>query len=314
MKMEMPAPLFSVIIPTYNRAGKVVRALKSVLAQTLADYEVWVVDDGSSDATAEALAPYMGKIHYLPIPNSGVSNARNTGIRESSGRYIAFLDSDDVWHPQKLECYARAVQSHPRAGLFYSQIKIINEAGKMLWVDKSRAVDGSGYLSLLMGNFIATSSAVARRSSLPGGDWFDGMMSPCEDWDLWLRVARQNPICLVPAVLADIEYAPQDRLTSRTEGWLQAHDRVIEKVFGSDPSLSPGLRRAVQANVAFIKGRICLSAGDESRALEWFSAAARMDPGLVKARLYCWVLKAPALRRLLPGVVVRRLRLPEAME
>jgi len=95
--------LVSVIIPTYNRARYVTEAIDSVLAQTFSDYEIIVVDDGSTDNTREALKPYLGRIHYIYQSNKGVSAARNRGMRDAKGEWISFLDSDDIWLPRKLK-------------------------------------------------------------------------------------------------------------------------------------------------------------------------------------------------------------------
>jgi glycosyltransferase involved in cell wall biosynthesis len=309
--MTDPNPLFSVVIPTYNRAAKVVRALESVLAQTWKDYDVWVVDDGSTDQTAEALAPYLDRIHYRQIPNSGAAGARNQGIQESRGSYIALLDSDDTWRPTKLEAFAGAIQAHPEAGLLYSSIEVVDEAGQWLRVNQARAMQGSAYLPLLMGNFLAASSCVIRRACLEGTAPFDPAMAPCEDWDLWLRIARGCPIEFVPGALTRFEYTAADKITSNTAAWLEAHDRVVAKAFRLDPSLTPQVRQAVLAQTAVTKGRICLEAGDERQALSWFNQAAALRPTLLKAQVFRLLCAAPGLRRALPAALLRRLHLPE---
>jgi GT2 family glycosyltransferase len=303
-------PLFSVVIPTYNRAVKVVRAVESVLAQTLADYEVWVVDDGSSDDTAQRLAPYQERIHYLRQANGGVAAARNRGIQASSGRYIALLDSDDRWHPHKLAAMARAITAYPQAGLFYSQFEAVDEAGQRLWVDRSRVVRGSAYHTLLRGDFLATSSAVIQRECLDFAGGFDPLMTPCEDWDLWLRISRKYSLHLVPEILVAFEHIPHDKLSSNTRAWLAAHDRVIEKALAADPALGADVRRAVRANLAYVKGRVCLQGGGEQEALAFFRQAAALQPALLKAQWFALVLSSPRLRRLLPRAVRRRMRLP----
>jgi len=304
------SPLFSVVIPTFNRAQKVVRTIESVLAQTLADFEIWVVDDGSTDQTAQVLRGYLDRIHYLPLQNCGAASARNAGIKHASGQYIGFLDSDDLWYPQKLESFASAIRSHPETGLFYSQWEVVNEAGQRLWIDRSRPVQGSGYMQLLMGDFLAVSSVVVKRDCLDVVGEFDPMLVPCEDWDLWLRISKQYPIYLVPDVLLKFEYSPHGKLTSNTLAWLEAHDRVIEKAFSRDPDLPGDIRLAVQANTAFIKGRICLEAKDDQEAARWFSQAISLSPLHLKAHLFRILSSIPSVRRLLPGSLRRRLHLP----
>ena len=123
----------SVIIPTYNRAAKAARAVSSVLFQTFSDYEVIVVDDGSSDGTREALAPFGRRIRVLSHgENRGVSAARNSGIRASQGSLVAFLDSDDYWFPEKLSTQAAFFESHPEAVACQSE---------ELWVRRGRRVN-----------------------------------------------------------------------------------------------------------------------------------------------------------------------------
>ncbi len=309
-----PAPLFSAVIPTYNRAQKAARAVESVLAQTVKDYDVWVIDDGSTDATAEVLAPFFDRIHYVAQANRGVAEARNRGIQESGGKYIAILDSDDRWRPPKLAAISRAIQAYPRAGLFYSQWEVVNEAGEGLWVDRSRQVKGSAYHTLLKGDFLAASSAVMSRECLEKVGGFDPAMEPCEDWDLWLRISREYEIRLVPEALVAFEHIPQNKATSNINKWLTAHDRVIEKAFAADPTLSAANRQEVKANLEYVKGRVCLQPGSEGAALDHFRQAVSLQPSLLKARWYCLVLSFPRLRHLLPLALRRRMRLHDEIE
>ena len=321
MSSTAAPPLFSVVIPTYNRAAKVVRAVESVLAQTCSDYDVWVIDDGSTDTTPHSLAPYLDRIHYIQQANGGVAQARNRGMQASRGSYIALLDSDDRWHPQKLAATARAIAAQPRAGLFYSQWEVVDQTGARLWVDRSRDASSSpkggdasssppAYLTLLKGDFLATSSAVIQRACLEAVGGFDAHMSPCEDWDLWLRISRQYPIQYIPEILVAFEHTRRDKLTSNIQPWLAAHDRVIAKAFAAHPTLSAQVRRAVLANLEYIKGRVCLQAASEGQALLYFRQAVVIQPTLLKAQGYVLVLSSPRIRRLLPLALRRRMRLP----
>ena len=307
--MSSSNPLFSVVIPTYNRAAKVVRAIESVLTQTFRDYDLWVIDDGSTDQTSQILAPYLDRIQYRLIPNGGTARARNHGIQQSGGSYIAFLDSDDRWLPTKLEAFARSIQTKPESGLFYSSIEVINEAGEKLRVNRSRAVRGSAYHSLLMGNILAASTAVVRRGCLEKIGLFDPNMSHCEDWDLWLRIARAYPITFVPGALTIFETAAAGNKTANTQAWLEDHDRVIDKAFRLDPGLSPQVRQTVLAHMSVVKGRICLEAGDDRQALAWFNQAAAERPTLLSAQVFRLLCAAPALRQVLPPIILRRLHL-----
>ncbi len=154
-------PLFSVIIPTYNSASKITRAVKSVLAQTFKEYEIWVIDDGSTDETRSVLEPFGTQVHYHYQANQGVAGARNQGARYASGAYLAFLDADDWWYPEKLERVAQAISAAPEVGLFYSQVDFFNEAGTKLWTYHSEDRGSRNYHTLLLRDFVLTSSAVA---------------------------------------------------------------------------------------------------------------------------------------------------------
>ncbi len=116
----MSDPLISAVIPTYNYGHFVTAAVRNVLAQTYRNLEVIVVDDGSKDNTRERLAPYLDRIRYVYQENQGPSAARNTGIRSATGEWVALLDSDDLWHPRKLELQVKYLQAHPEVGLLGS--------------------------------------------------------------------------------------------------------------------------------------------------------------------------------------------------
>src|SRR3990170_2838516 len=113
-------PKVSVIIPTYNREKYIVETLQSVFAQTFTDYEVIVIDDGSTDNTADVLRPYLDRIVYIRKPNGGQGSARNVGIKVAKGEYIAFLDSDDLWMPEKLELQVKYLDNNKDAGLVFT--------------------------------------------------------------------------------------------------------------------------------------------------------------------------------------------------
>jgi len=188
---------FSVIIPVFNRVPTLLCAVESVLNQTYRDFEIIVADDASSDCVYKSLKPYMGLIKYIRLDkNSGVSEARNSGIRESSGEYIAFLDSDDIWLPEKLEAQHRAFSE---TGLkvchtnefWYRKDRFVNQ-GK-----KHQRYGGDIFDKVLDICRISPSSAALHRDVFEKCGMFDSSMRVCEDYDLWLRVAsRFNVIYL----------------------------------------------------------------------------------------------------------------------
>ncbi len=191
--------MVSVIIPTFNRAAFVVQAVDSVLAQTYTNYEVLVVDDGSTDGTMARLAPYRGRITILSQARSERAAARNCGIRNARGCFIAFLDSDDVWRPTKLADDMALFSQCPDAGLIYCGAELINGEGRMVGRPTMRWFEGKVCEHLLYSNFIANSSAIVRRDCLEMVGYLteDRELSGSEDWELWVRLAAQFPVKVV---------------------------------------------------------------------------------------------------------------------
>jgi glycosyltransferase involved in cell wall biosynthesis len=188
-------PLVSVIIPTYNRAALVPLAIDSVLQQTFSDRELIVVDDASTDDTAERLQDSYGEtIRYIKkTSNAGPSATRNTGMQMAHGRYIAFLDDDDEWLPEKLALQVPLMQQHPAVGMVYCGCLLVDEKGASVGQIKP---EKRGYIfnDLLHKNYLITSSALIRKELLEKTGGFDETLAACEDWDLWMRVSQQ---CLI---------------------------------------------------------------------------------------------------------------------
>ena len=181
----------TVIIPTYNRADTIRDAVDSALAQTLPPAQVVVIDDGSQDDTSELLRDYAGKIVYHRQPNSGISVTRNTGARLSTEPFIALLDSDDVWHPRKLELQMRVMEQHPQLGMLgtaefdwpaavFPSVPA-DAAAPLIWLTWDH---------LVLRTSLLTSSILIRRSLFDQIGGFDSTMARCEDRDLFLRVAE----------------------------------------------------------------------------------------------------------------------------
>lgn len=184
--------LVSVIIPTYNRANLLPRALKSVLSQTYQPLEVIVVDDASQDNTSEVVEGFgEGTFRYIRHEeNKGGSAARNTGIRAARGKFIAFLDSDDAWTPNKLERTLEVFASDPECGVVYSAHRIIRGSGT---TEAHRANNPEGWIraELLKSAVVGTTSAVVvRRNCFARAGLFDESLPSCQDWDMWIRIAE----------------------------------------------------------------------------------------------------------------------------
>ena len=185
--------LVCVVIPAYDAHTHIARALDSVLAQTYRNREIIVINDGSpeTEVLEGAIAPYAGQIRYLKQENRGPSGARNLGISEARGRYIAFLDSDDVWFPHHLESQMAMFQDDGSLDLVYSD-SILMEGGKVVghaFGSEPQNPPVTFGAILTEGCTIATSSAVARKQALIDAGLFDERFRRCEDFDLWLRMS-----------------------------------------------------------------------------------------------------------------------------
>jgi glycosyltransferase involved in cell wall biosynthesis len=196
--------IVSVIIPTYNHAAFLLRALESVFAQTLHPLEVIVVDDGSTDETAEVLRAHEGQIQVVTQPNRGVAAARNAGAAVASGELLAFLDADDAWLPAKLERQVACLGVEPGVGLVHCGVEEVDGRGYQL---RARLDGMGGWVSREMLRFRqgvilgGGSAAVIRRTAFLDVGGFDEALSTSADWDLYYRIARRYPVGFVPEVL-----------------------------------------------------------------------------------------------------------------
>ena len=194
-------PKFSVIIPTYNDGLYLAEALESVFAQTFQDYEVIVIDDGSTDATQRLLKPYMGRIHYVYQENQGAYLARNTGIRRAKGEFIAFLDADDIWVQEKLERQNQYLQAHPEIGMVHGYLDTMNAEGALLpnasaagrrhWERINQRP--MTYENILLDAAFHFDTCVIRKKVLDAIGEFR-CIPVCEDFDFLLRVALSTKI------------------------------------------------------------------------------------------------------------------------
>jgi hypothetical protein len=220
---EAVAPRVSVVIPAFNAARLLPQAIASVAAQTLGDIEVIIVDDRSDDDTAEiasALLKGQGLRHeVVRLPeNGGPARARNAGVARARGEYVAFLDTDDVWMPEKLTLQVALLEAHPRVTLCGCQADWVDAAGRVvgpLFEDLPDLLP-QGWKRLLWQCFIATPCAVARRSDL-GTHPFDPALRVGEDRDLWIKLASNGTVGLVQQPLARILVSPGSFMATHTE-------------------------------------------------------------------------------------------------
>lgn len=218
-------PMVSIIVPTYNRENVIERALGSILRQSYESYEVIVVDDGSTDHTADVVRKIQDdRIRYIALPeNQGVAHARNVGIREAKYDYIAFLDSDDEWLPDKLMLQMKKMLDAPKGvGLVYCRMGGLQRDGKDRYLCPSRdfrdaVLEGNMFELLLWRNVIGTPAVLARKECLEQAGGFKETLHCLEDWELFLRVAREWEIGFVDEVLVEVNKS--ERSVSTNAPW-----------------------------------------------------------------------------------------------
>ena len=206
-------PRISVIIPTYNRAWTLKEAVDSVLAQDYKNYELIVVDDGSTDETRSVLDYCFNEITYIYQPNKGVSSARNTGIQIASGELIAFLDSDDLWLPQKLSVQADFFEKNPKALICQTEEIWIRNGIRVNPMNKHRKLSGDIFEHSLNLCLVSPSAVMIRKSLLYIAGMFDENLPACEDYDLWLRISCRYPVFLVDQPLIIKRGGHEDQLS-----------------------------------------------------------------------------------------------------
>jgi glycosyltransferase involved in cell wall biosynthesis len=232
--LKPDTPFFSVIIPTYNRQHLFEIALESVLNQTYRDFEVIIVDDGSTDQTREVIKIFDdSRVKYHYQENHGVSHARNRGLEISRGKFIAFLDSDDSWVPQKLERVNEAINRHPHLSIFHTDE--IWYKGKRLLSQKKKHKKPSGYVYLkaLPLCCIGMSTAVVKRDVFKKIGLFDESLPACEDYDFWLRATHSFEVKLINENLTIKDGGRTDQLSSQ-RGLDKHRIKALEKMLRSN--------------------------------------------------------------------------------
>jgi len=211
-------PQVSVILPTYNRAHFLKEALESLTLQTFKDLEVVVVDDGSTDGTADIIKTYSSKINLRPLVltrNYGVSRARNEGIRLSQTPWVSFLDSDDIWMPRKLEIQMKYLEKNPDVQICQTEEIWVRNGRRVNPMKKHEKRGGSIFERCLELCVVSPSATVLSRKLLDEVGLFDEDLPACEDYDLWLRISSRHPIGLIPEPLITKRGGHADQLSRK---------------------------------------------------------------------------------------------------
>ena len=196
-------PKVSVVIPAYNCARFLEDAVKSVLAQKYENFELIIIDDGSTDETVEVISRFSGPVRCIRQQNQGRAQARNVGLRNATGVYIAFLDADDIWEPDHLARSVQFLETHPSIGLVHGEVKAIDADGQelvhksLLRIYRQERKRRGDYFSLLFCYAIFSSAVVFRRVCLERTGFFDPAFQICEDYEWYLRFSLYSQIGLM---------------------------------------------------------------------------------------------------------------------
>ena len=294
-------PRVSVIIPAYNAAAFVHRAVDSVLAQSFQDIELIVVDDGSTDATVAVLANYGNQLRLAAQANSGPAAARNRGLREAAGELAAFLDADDWWEPGKLAAQVALLDEHPDLGFCSTATRVVDQSGRTVgdWPCQPQAGPMPDIL-FLHGTAISgsTSGVLARRELVLAVGGFDEGLRGFEDPDLWIRLAARTGYACIPRALTVVVRTP-----GSVSGHLPNMRRATLASFRKNRDLLPppkrgGYWRSACAGALTDYAKTAWRAGDRRHALAWTVEALLRAPrerGRLALSLLLAMLRGQAL-------------------
>jgi len=231
-------PKVSIIIPTYNRLPMLREAIHSVLKQDFEDFELIVVDDGSTDGTIEEIRRFGGRVRLLQhSENRGVSAARNKGILHAKGKYVAFLDSDDQWVKGKLKIQVTFLEENPHYPLCYTDEIWIRKGKRVNPMVKHAKYSGWIFEKCLPLCIISPSSAIMRKTLFSKVGLFDEALPVCEDYDLWLRISARFPIFFINKKLIIKRGGHSDQLSNRSWGNDRYRVIALEKLL-SEPTVA----------------------------------------------------------------------------
>ncbi|MEM3407746.1 MAG: glycosyltransferase [Nitrososphaerota archaeon] len=265
------SPLVSVIIPTYNRAWLLSKAVESVLNQSYQNFEVIIIDDCSEDDTKNLVKKFKDRrIRYIRHrKRKGAAAARNTGIKAAKGNYIAFQDSDDYWHPKKLEKQMRTFLNAPHdLGVVYTSFWRI-DGNKKVYYPRPHIKPKEGYLHevLLKTNFIGLSTAVVKRKCFEKAGVFDEDLPRQQDWDLWLRISKYYCFKHIDEPLVT-SYLHHDSISRNINAYTIAMKHILKKYF-EEISKKPTLLGKYYFEIG---ASLCLSGKIEEGKLYFFKA------------------------------------------
>jgi glycosyltransferase involved in cell wall biosynthesis len=299
-------PLISIIVPVYNGEKTIEETIATALRQTFKDFELIVVNDGSKDTTLEIVSNIQDpRLRIFSYENKGQAASRNRGLAHATGEFIAFLDADDLWTPDKLGFQLMALEENPQAAVAYSWTDLIDESGKFLRRGAHVTVNGDVFARLLLSNFLDNgSNALIRKQALTEVGGFDESLPPAEDWDMWLRLAAHYQFVAVPfpQVLYRVSTNSASSNVLRMES---ASLKVIERALAQAPEALQRLKPRILANTYKYLTYKALEGYPERQksliASRFLWHAIKNDPALLRARVLWKVWLVIAITGLLPA-------------
>uniref|UniRef100_B8HRA4 Glycosyl transferase family 2 n=1 Tax=Cyanothece sp. (strain PCC 7425 / ATCC 29141) TaxID=395961 RepID=B8HRA4_CYAP4 len=279
-------PLVSVILPVYNGEPFIEKTLNSILTQTYSNFEVLVIDDGSTDQTETVVTSFAQRdprIKLLKQANAGVAAARNFGIQSAKGEFIAPIDADDLWFPDFLEKQVRCMlNSDSSVGLVYAWLIKIDQNGSPTGDFCASRIEGDVYPTLLCHDFIANASCVLiRRSCLQCVGGYDSSLKArngqgCEDWDLYLRIAELHQIRVVPEFLVGYRQR-SDSMSCNYQSMAQSRELIWETIRQKYPNIPAIIYRLSMSSFYMNLAHKCSCARQDKTALFWLCQAIGKD-------------------------------------
>jgi glycosyltransferase involved in cell wall biosynthesis len=273
-------PTVSVVIPTYNRDAVVTRAIDSVLTQKYDDFEVVVVDDCSTDDTRAVVEGYDdNRVRYVRHDeNQGACAARNTGIKHSNGRYVAFLDSDDEWDETKLAKQIKCIEgAQQNVGVIYTGYRM--KQSDSIEIGQVPSKHGDIYRDQLAKDWVSPTSAVlVDRECFESVGMFDTDLAARQDYDMWLRLSRHYEFDYVKEPLVTLNADGSDRITADIESRMDAHSKLLKRIRADTEDLSFVVRRRILASQYFTIGRYMQRHNKRRRAAMFFTRSLAKNP------------------------------------
>lgn len=276
-------PKFSVVIPAYNASKYIADCVGSVLAQTEKDFEIIVVNDGSTDNTAQIVSSFSDeRVNLVNRSNGGLAVARNTGIRAAKGEVVAFLDADDRWCPDKLAAHRQALDENPQASVSYDLSAFIDEEGQRTGMRMAQAQRTLTHQALLVKNYLGNgSTSVVRRQVLEEAGGFDEDLPRFVDHELWVRLAyRGHQFCQIPHVLTEYR-THSESFTADTDTMLKRLETFLAKISTYAPETVEQLAPLARAFTHRWMARAAFVSGNYSKARQHTFQALRQAPQVI---------------------------------